>query len=81
MYYFDGGGVFIYLFDPLTGKLLQVGGYIHSVTLILSYSQDNRLQSIEHSNSGKRLSVNYTTDGLIQSIELLSADNTVEKSK
>ena len=81
MYYFDGGGVFIYLFDSLTGKLLRVGGYIHNVTLTLSYSQDNNLQSIEHSNSGKRLSVNYTTNGLIQSIELLNSDNTVLKSK
>ncbi len=59
---------------------MEVGGYIHNVTLNLHYSED-KLRSIEHSNSGKRLSIDYTNNGLIESIELVSADNTVEKAK
>lgn len=59
---------------------MKVGSYIHNVTFNLQYSE-NRLQSIENSESGKRLSVNYTIFDRIQSIELLSTDSTVEKAK
>ena len=78
--YFDAGGIFYYLFDSSSGKLLKVGGYVHNVTLDLHYS-DDKLQTIEHSHSGKCLSVNYTSSGLIQSIKRLDADNVVEQAK
>ncbi len=74
------GNIFVYLFDSTSGRLIRVGSFIHNVTLNLQYSV-NRLQSIEHSESGKRLSVNYTIFDRIQSIELLSADSTVEKTR
>lgn len=70
----------MYIFDQLSGKLMTIGGYVHNVTLSLRYSED-MIRSIEHSDSGKRLSVNYTSNGLIESIELLNADNTVEKAR
>ncbi len=80
MYYFDAGGVLFYLFDSQSGMLIQIGGYLHNVTLNLHYSE-NRLQYMEHSRSGKRLSVNYTTTGLIQSMQIINANNIVEKTK
>lgn len=80
VYYFDSGDIFIYLFDSMSGKLMRVGSYIHNVTLNMQYSE-NRLRSVEHSESGKRLRVNYTIFDRIQSIELFSADHTVEKAK
>lgn len=75
--YFDAGGILYYIFDSLSGKLLKVGGYIHNVTLSLQYSEGN-LQAIEHSHSGKRLSINYTSSDLIQSIQRLDSDNRME---
>lgn len=80
MYYLDGGGIFLYLFNSLSGELMRVEGYIHNTTLNLYYSE-GRLDYIEHSDSGKRLSVNYTSSGLIQSMELINVDGTVEKTK
>ena len=77
MVYFDAGGILYYLFDSLSGKLLRVGGYIHNVTLSLQYSE-GKLQTIEHSHSGKQLSINYTGSDLIQSIRRLDSDNRVE---
>ena len=71
--------MFLYLFDSSSGQLTSVGGYVHNVTLTLHYTE-GKLHYIEHSNSGKRLSINYTTSGLIRSIELLNAGNTVEEA-
>ena len=80
MYFFDAGGIFLYLFNSSTGKLMRVGGYVHNVTLNLQYSE-GRLQSIEHSESGKRLRINYNNFDLIETIELLRADDSVLKAK
>ena len=76
----DSGAVFIYLFDSSSGKLIQVGAYAHNVTLDLYYSGSNQLQYIENSESGRKLQVNYTDSNLIRSIELLDADENVEKT-
>lgn len=81
VYYFDANGIFVYLFDASSGKLTKVRGFVHNVSLNLYYSEHGLLQTIQHSASGKRLSVNYTRFDRIGSIELLSDDNTVEKTK
>ena len=80
MYLLDGGGIFLYLFNPSSGKLMEVGGYVHNVTLNLQYSE-GRLRTIEHSDSRKRLSIGYNNFDLIETIVLLSADNSVLKTK
>lgn len=80
MYYSDGRGIFLYLFNSLSGELTRVEGYIHNTTLNLHYSE-SRLQFIENSDTGKRLGVNYTSNGLVQSIELINVEGTVEKTK
>lgn len=76
----DAGGVAHYLFDSVSGKLLRIGGYVHNVTFNLQYSE-GKLRVVEHSLSGKRLLVNYTETGLIENIQRVAADGTVEASK
>ena len=80
IYYSDDSGIFIYLFDSESGRLISIGGYVHNVTLRFYYS-DSQLQSIENSGSFKRLNVTYTSGELIQRIQLITADNNVEKSR
>ena len=68
------------MFDPLSGRLASIGGFVHNVTLNFYYSS-GQLESIENSRSRRKLNITYTTSGLILRVQLINSDDTVEKTR
>ena len=68
------------MFDPLSGRLANIGGFVHNETLNFYYSS-GQLQSIENSKSRRKLNMTYTSNGLILRVQLINSDDSVEKNR